>query len=381
MPAEKKRPRGLKSSAAASKSTPKKVKTEVDEKDIPENAQTVVIDKVVEEGDEVGEAAALFENALEKLDKNPSEALTLLRGTVHESDRILRNWESEQPLPSLFYYTYGSALYELGRLTEEEEFTPYLEAAEERLQDGFDHLKKIDQVTDDEVVNKMNITLAKIWLAKAAMLVDDDSTTIPDLAVRALETLDKTCEKSKVSTANLVEIGSIVQNHGDLYSVLEPRTKFTQWAEILFKRILDDEPNNARVLSELGLSQLSLGNYWLERMDEKEDVSEQKEDRTERINEEQKAYDAFVEAKKYFLQAQESLEKSKTLTPQIFSDLAEAYLNEANLTLDSKEQKELYEQAVKNINEAKNLGSGLDYVLPEGLELFLDEWNSEEKVA
>lgn len=63
MAIEKKRPRGLKSSAASNK----KSKTEVDQKDIHENAQTVVIDKVVEEGDDVGEAAAIFEDALGKL--------------------------------------------------------------------------------------------------------------------------------------------------------------------------------------------------------------------------------------------------------------------------------------------------------------------------
>lgn len=66
MKGEKKRPRGLKSSAA-NKDSNKKVKTEVSNNEIPENAQTVVIDRVVEEGDEVGEAAALFEDAISKI--------------------------------------------------------------------------------------------------------------------------------------------------------------------------------------------------------------------------------------------------------------------------------------------------------------------------
>jgi hypothetical protein len=68
MAVEKKRPRGLKSSSANKKTTPvKKAKTDVDEKDIPENAQTVMINKEVEEGDEVGEAAALLDDAIDKL--------------------------------------------------------------------------------------------------------------------------------------------------------------------------------------------------------------------------------------------------------------------------------------------------------------------------
>lgn len=64
MVAEKKRPRGLKGSAMAKANKKSKVQ---DPTEIPENAQTVVLDKMVEEGDEVGEAAALYESALEKL--------------------------------------------------------------------------------------------------------------------------------------------------------------------------------------------------------------------------------------------------------------------------------------------------------------------------
>jgi hypothetical protein len=69
MAVEKKRPRGLKGSAMANAN--KKTKTEVpsNPNELPENAQTVVLNKVVEEGDEVGEAAALYESAIEKLGK------------------------------------------------------------------------------------------------------------------------------------------------------------------------------------------------------------------------------------------------------------------------------------------------------------------------
>lgn len=67
MAVEKKRPRGLKGSAKAKAN--KKSKVDETPSEIPENAQTVVIDKVVEEGDEVGEAAALYESAIEKLGK------------------------------------------------------------------------------------------------------------------------------------------------------------------------------------------------------------------------------------------------------------------------------------------------------------------------
>jgi hypothetical protein len=98
---------------------------------------------------------------IDKLETDSTAALALLRGTIHECDRILRNWSSEEPLPAEFYYTYGSALYDLGRL--EEDFNPYLDASEERLENGLSHT---DKDKHDETSNKLHLALAKVWLAK-----------------------------------------------------------------------------------------------------------------------------------------------------------------------------------------------------------------------
>lgn len=59
-PSDKKRPRGLKGVAA--QKAAKKSKTEIDE----DKTQTVILDKEVEEGDELGEVTALYESAKEK---------------------------------------------------------------------------------------------------------------------------------------------------------------------------------------------------------------------------------------------------------------------------------------------------------------------------
>ncbi|CAO3616979.1 unnamed protein product [Cunninghamella echinulata] len=381
MKADKKRPRGLKSSATANKDTNKKAKTEVNNNEIPENAQTVVIDRVVEEGDEVGEAAALFEDAMSKLEKNPSEALALLRGTIHESDRILRNWESEQSLPPLFYYTYGSALYELGFINEEEELDSYLEAAEERLQDGLDHYNQLSDEKEkekhEEVIYKIKSVLGKIGLIKASSSITESTDEIPEKATNALDILDKVASYSTISNTILIDIANAAEKHGELYIDFNSRCKFTNWAETIFKRVLEKEADNQRVLSDLGLLKLSLANYWLERADENESNDD---NRTERTEEEQNAYNAIISAKKYFLEAEEAMKKSESLSPQIYSDLAESYLNEANLLFDEEEQKKLYKEVVKYIHEAKSYQDKdeSDFILPEGLELFLEEWNDEE---
>lgn len=71
--------------------------------------------------------------------------------------------------------------------------------------------------------------------------------------------------------------------------------------------------------------------------------------------------------------------ENNTIMPQSYADLAEACLNEANLVLQENEQSELYQEAVKYIQEAKSLAEQkqLDYTLPEGLQSFLDEFNEQ----
>lgn len=386
MVGEKKRPRGLKGSAMAKANKKTKVDEPTNPNNLPENAQTVVIDKVVEEGDEVGEAAALYESAIEKLgnllnqtcfvhyvkliliyiETDPTAALPLLRGTIHESDRILRNWESKESLPSLFYFTYGSALYELGRLTDEEEFEPYLDAAEERLNEGASETK-------DAVYYKIQLALAKIWLAKAASAVSEGDQTIPELSTRALDTLDKVIDESEVSTNTIVELADIVQNHGDLYESLESRDKFRNWAENALENVLKEEPANVGALSELGLCKLSLANYYLDNLDDDEDEEEEK---TKLNEDEEKAYQAILSSKKYFELAKEISVKTNDVSPQVLSDLAETLLNEANLVLKEEEQAEIYKKAVENIKEANALieEKKLDFILPEALTSFLEEF-------
>jgi hypothetical protein len=139
-------------------------------------------------------------------------------------------------------------------------------------------------------------------------------------------------------------------------------------------------------------------------MDEVDD--NEQADQTERTKEEQNAYDAILEgkikletfplfidtliffiyflflfftAKKYFIAAKDTLEKDGSLTPQSYSDLAETTLNEANLTSNPEEQTALYEEVVKCVNQARTLADGSEYILPEGLEIFLEEWNNNDK--
>ncbi|KAI9254861.1 nuclear pore complex subunit Nro1-domain-containing protein [Sporodiniella umbellata] len=363
MAEEKKRPRGLKNSALAKAN--KKSKTEETTTEFPENTQTIVIDKEVEEGDELGETAALLESALEKLESDPSEALTLIRGTIHESDRILRNWDSEEALPASFYYSYGAALYELGRLTDDEDFEQYLDMAEERL---------LQSQGDEEVKAKVSLALAKVWFAKAANQVEDD---IPELATKALETANASVDSW--ANKDVVDLADIAQNHAALYPQLEQRTGFLNWAEKHLKEIVQDEPENAKALSILGLAKLQIVHYWLDNVNEDDDNDDR--ERTELSTEEGNAYKALLDCKEHLESSYRVLEQTNRVTPQVLFDLAEVYLNEANLVLDEQEQNCIYEKAIKNIKKSQSLidEKKLEVVLPEGLVAFLEEYESSQQ--
>ncbi len=259
-------------------------------------------------------------------------------------------------------------MYELGRLTDEEEFEPYLDAAEERLNEGLSETK-------GDVYHKIQLALAKIWLAKAASAVSEGDQTIPELSTRALDTLDAVISDSKVPSKTIVELADIVQNHGDLYESLESRDKFRSWAENALENVLKEEPTNTGALSELGLCKLSLANYYLDHLEDDEDEDEQAE-KTKLSEEEEKAYQAILQSKKYFELAKTELVKYNDVSPQILSDLAETLLNEANLVLKEEEQAEIYKKAIENIKEANALikEKKLDFILPEALTSFLEEF-------
>lgn len=110
------------------------------------------------------------------------------------------------------------------------------------------------------------------------------------------------------------------------------------------------------------------------------DEAEEQEEKTKLTEDEEKAYKAILDSKKYFEKAKEELVKLDKVSPQILSDLAETYLNEANLVLKEEEQLAIYKKAVENIKEANTLieEKKLEFILPEALTSFLEEFEAEE---
>lgn len=209
---------------------------------------------------------------------------------------------------------------------------------------------------------------------QAASIITEGGETIPELATRALETLEKATSDNKTASTTMIELADIVQKHGDLYTELASREKFTAWADKALVDVLKTEPTNTNAMIGLGASKLSLASFWLDQMQEEEE--EEEEERKELNDEEKKALEAILESRQHYEEAKEELAKHNQVTPQILSELAEVYLNHANLVLEEEEQNKIYQQAVKTIKDAQVLidENKLDYTLPEDLTSFLSEF-------
>ncbi|KAJ2584635.1 hypothetical protein GGH95_000255 [Coemansia sp. RSA 1836] len=149
---KKKRPMGLKARAAASSKKQKASGEELTENGAQvvndfddENTATIMLKNDLEDANEMDELEGIFDSALEELNGGDSErATTLLRGTIHECDRILRIHDRDVEagveaieIEPRFYYIYGTALHSIADLSAAEladQRWEYLELAQHRLE-------------------------------------------------------------------------------------------------------------------------------------------------------------------------------------------------------------------------------------------------------
>lgn len=85
-------------------------------------------------------------------------------------------------------------------------------------------------------------------------------------------------------------------------------------------------------------------------------------------------------AQEYLEQVLNLSSKTNKVMPRMHADLAEVIINLSNLVSDEEQQQKLYQQAAEHIQNAKSVAQSkeLEYELPEGLQLFLDEWSSSQ---
>ncbi|KAJ2724281.1 hypothetical protein GGI07_002054 [Coemansia sp. Benny D115] len=345
---KKKRPMGLKARAA------KKQKSEQPSEDGAqvvndfgdENTATIMLKNDGQEANEIDELEGIFDGALEALDtEEPERALTLLRGTIHECDRILRVRDQDpnpEELEPRFYFIYGMALFSIAEVSEDDKVA-YLELA----------LKRLVQAEDKLADWKTLEGLAKVSLE---LLVEKSNES----AQEAVERLNKALAVLPGDPADPAVVSETLSIVNLVLSLVDSRrltetaaSELVAWAQ----KTLDNMPKAVQESPEVKTTMASA--LWISAGA----LLDQQDEETGEVPEKE----SLVEI----------LQKSAALLQDVDGGKAvllrgEVFLNLGNLLDDEESQEKIYAQAVECFNKAKELSE-----LPEQFAQFLEDFEND----
>ncbi|KAJ2520457.1 hypothetical protein GGI11_002285, partial [Coemansia sp. RSA 2049] len=347
------------------------------------------------EATEIDELEGIFESAMGEVsaaaaEESTERAVTLLRGTIHECDRILRvhhhqhqnqsqtHKEGEDaadglqppPLQPKFYYIYGSALYSITELSDEQdgkeketEKAEYLELALERLGQARDGM-----AGTEAFAWRVHMGMAKTALELMALGggeeegdADDEQQHNHSLA-EAIESLDSALEAMRHDPAMEEEAAAAGESLGAVDLVLsladsrrlapELNARFVAWGESKLRGMLEN-PGLTATDTSSDIRYLLARALWLQAsalldaQDEGEDEDED-EDNEEKDDEgNEKIADLLRSASKLLGDAS---------TSEALLLRGEVLLNLGNVQDANDAQEQLYEQAIGTFKRAQQIG-------------------------
>lgn len=368
-----------------------------------EEQATIAIDEDIDQDDELGQLQGL-DRAYAQSDKSSDK---LLRGIVHECDRLVRkfatgstNDNNNKKLDGKFHDIYARALLELGQFAPENKSgdsrKDYIEAAIERANIGLETCKD-----DPQNKNLLIVTRAKARIA----LVDDEISSAKSkqrakVACKAGDRVQEAIEEvnviqedeAAVTTKELVEfiksVGEIADGFADLAEhrdcdeattkkLLQHQTKLVDWTRAQWDAILGkhSQTSNKEIcqMAHWGLAQY----YVAKASQDLEAIEQAKEEDSDNENENKALEKETENAKKLLSSAQEHAKLALANSDEADNDndsensantvqngeiqalLGEVQISLANLyDNESPQQKELYAQAVVSLKMAQRLGYG-----------------------
>ncbi|KAJ3103198.1 inhibitor of Brome mosaic virus [Phlyctochytrium planicorne] len=382
MPAKRK-PGGLKkasSNASAASEEPnvpiKKAKLDIEGAKEDGTITVPIMTEGDEEENDFLELRALYETSLGKLGEGAAEeGAMLLRGVIHECDRMLRardNAETNndlEPLTWEFHFIYGSSLFRLGLLGMEEESeetsgeeTPlaFLDAAIDRFEAGLEEESGKESWT-------LHQCLGRVLFEKANILVQSKTPdSVGDLVSRGLECFEKTISllPSESKEEELIGLADIVLLHAESdTSEWEKHDKLWELARGWLDNVLKENPKSYEALRSKGSSGLIRANFILESAEGGD---------SEHMDELEGAID----------DALFNLTEARTLGGEkddvrLLKLLGETYVNKGNL-LDERNEtddaNDAYKAAVDCFKKVESLDST---ALPNQFEEFIKSWEAD----
>ncbi|KAJ2444452.1 hypothetical protein IWW43_001165 [Coemansia sp. RSA 1935] len=290
---------------------------------------------------EIDELEGIFTSALEALGEGEDErALTLLRGTVHESDRLLRlhDTNGEGELEPRFYYIYGSALFSLAEASQDiKDRGVYLELALHRLEQAREKM-------GDGVEARVWMALAKVKLEISAEAESDVDAAVQalDQAVQAFGANDE--------AAQVLEAADLVLSLADSQRLpVCASSRLIAWGMAQARRLLQTQPDSDECQCILARA------LWLQA--------------SAMINDDDEISDTLVFAK-LLTEAVEVLEKTESSDGLVLR--GEIEINLGNAQDEELDMEQWYTKAVASFRRAQEMGE-----LPEQFVQFIDDFENE----
>ncbi|KAJ2858575.1 hypothetical protein J3B02_000166 [Coemansia erecta] len=364
---KKKRPMGLKARAAKKHKTSNDQPTEDGAQEVNDfgdsNTATIMLKNDGNEASEIDELEGIFDGALEALSADdPERALTLLRGTIHECDRILRVHDEQGQVALLeakFFYIYGMALFSISEIAEPDDKHEYLVLARDRL-------VQAEELMNEDLGWKVLEGLAKVRLELAATatdVIDNDDAEQKEKGDRlindAVGSLDKALsvlpkDLPEQLVAESLGIFDLVLSLVDSRRLSESASfSLLTWAEDTSSK-LPDALSNTDVRTAQGRCKWIFSSILLEQQDEETGEVPRREE--------------LVESLGAALVLLKGIETNDALLLH-----GEAALNLGNIVDGEKRQEELYAEAVDCFKLVQDKGE-----LPEQFAQFLEDFENED---
>ncbi|KAJ2558455.1 hypothetical protein EV175_000785 [Coemansia sp. RSA 1933] len=356
---KKKRPMGLKARAANKKQKNEDI-TDGDTTGINDfdeaNMATIMLKNTTGangEATEVDELEGIFDSAMSELsggesDDTAERALTLLRGTIHECDRILRvhdeNTKDQKdavPLEPRFYYIYGTALYSITELSDTTDRKEYLELAFERLDQA-----RAAITGSEPFAWRVHVGMAKAALELLALLGESKQDTrcldAPlvslDGALVAME--HDTDTQTETETLAIVDL---VLSLADSRTLTQPlNSRLVTWCETTLREML-------KTNTTADIQYLLARTLWLQ-ASELIDMLEDDDD-----DDEQESSSADKERVAELLSTADELLREGATSDALLLR-GEVVLNLGNVQDSESEQERLYGVAVDTFRRAQEIG-------------------------
>ncbi|KAG5458861.1 MAG: hypothetical protein BJ554DRAFT_836, partial [Olpidium bornovanus] len=352
---------------------------------------------------------------------DPASAADLLRGTVHECDRLLRascsasgDSASASDLPPRFYLTYGSAVHDLSNLVHlehddalgpeaAEDRRQYVALARDLLETGVAKAEQRPSLDLGEV-GELTVALAKVMLLQAEAENAEEDELDADAAALAEDAL----RKFKEGTENLrrsasgevaqawipdtLAVAALVHAHADKRDEPEVRSSWNAWSICQLEDVLKVDPDNAQALECLGNCYLSISHVHLDQ-DDTDDEGEG--DGQSSAGDDLSAAQArpllhkgqcgrFILSFFPYHAAVQFLDSRMNCREWLLLRilLAEAQINLGNVDDSEEGQQSLYRQAVALLTKARAMKREATHETDDGqfppqLEAFIEEWEAE----